>query len=149
MNPTDHILDRLDAYVDGTLEVAAREHVRAHAASCPDCARALASRQALERLLDEDADATPLAPMWPAIARRRDPARRRWVDLTFAAATAGALAAGFVLGIVTLDGSAVARNVVVQSTTATAESDWATSSEPSLSDVYFFDNSSGASGSPQ
>jgi anti-sigma factor RsiW len=139
MTHGEHITDRLAAYVDGGLDAGTRERVRAHVESCGACARELEAFRVLERVLDEDVSALPLRSMWPAVAHARNPARRRIVDFTFAAATAAALAGGFMLGVITFD-RADRGGVTPLQTTAAATDDWATAAEPSLSEAYFFEN---------
>lgn len=139
MTHDPHVTDRLPAYLDGALDAVTRERVRLHLDACSVCANELAVYRSLEHVLDDDETATPLSPMWPHIARERDPARRRMLDLSFAAAAAAALTAGFMLGVLGFDGSA-GRSALPAQTAAAATDDWATSAEPSLSDVYFFEN---------
>lgn len=136
-----HENDRLAAYADDRLEPAAREAVRRHLDGCTACAHELEALRAVERVLDADPAPAPLRPMWPAIAHRRDPVRRRALDLGFGFAAAVALAGGFMLGVVTFDRAAPADTQGARAA-ATAPDDWATAAEPSLSDVYFFENGS-------
>ncbi len=145
MNRATHVEDRLPAYLDGRLDEIARAQVAAHLAQCTACARAADAFRAVEHALDTDADIAAPRAMWPAIARRRDPVRRRILDVTFAMATAGALAGGFMLGVLAFDGrgAAVAPDPTSMTASATTDTDWLTSPERSLSDVYFFDTSNG------
>jgi anti-sigma factor RsiW len=151
MNHMDHIEAQLPAYLDGRLDAAEHARVAAHVESCAACARAADDYRAVERLLDLDAAPAPLGPMWPAIARRRDPARRRATDYGFALAAAASLTAGFMLGVLAIDdGTAPSASAPAAARTATpmTDADWLTSSEPTLSDVYFFDAAGGGENAP-
>jgi hypothetical protein len=92
-------------------------------------------------MLDLDEAAAPLGPMWPAIARRRDPAHRRVAGFGFALAAAASLTAGFMLGVLAVDDGMAPSSPAAARTTADA--DWITSSGPTLSDVYFFETAGG------
>jgi len=142
MNQDAHVETELAAYVDGRLDDAARTRVAAHMDSCAACAHVADGMRAVARVLDDDETAMPLAPMWPAIARRRDPVQRRVADLGFALATAASLAAGFTLGVLAIrDGTAPG---VPAATATTADADLLVASETTLSDVYFSGGTNGA-----
>jgi anti-sigma factor RsiW len=141
MNRDDHIEDRLPAYLDERLEPLERARVARHLELCPACTRAAEQFRALERALDEDPEVPPLRAMWPAVAARRSPARRRIADVTFAMATAAALVAGFTLGVLGLGQpeTPAVPETRVHAAVTTDDGDWLTLSGRTLSDVYFFD----------
>lgn len=141
MNHEPHVEAELATYVDGRLDATAHARVAAHLESCAACALAAGALRAVERVLDDDPAAAPIAPMWPAIARRRDPARRRVADLGFALATAASLAAGFTLGVLAVrDGAAPSATTSVATA---ADADLLVTSETTLSDVYFSGGTNG------
>jgi anti-sigma factor RsiW len=142
--PGSHVEDRLPAYLDGRLDPAEQTRISAHLDACAECARAADELRAVGRLLDADAAPSP-APMGPAIARRRDPVRRRAAGMGFALATAASLAAGFALGLLAVrDGAAPAATDATASEAADAE--LLVTSETTLSEVYFLDGANGAGG---
>ena len=49
----EHLGDKLDAYLDGSLDEASRREVEAHVKGCPGCARELQSTRALAARIDE------------------------------------------------------------------------------------------------
>ena len=70
--------------------------------------------------------------------------RRRLADLGFALAATASLAAGFMLGVLAIDGNGTGAAVARTATVATnGDTDWISASERTLSDVYFFDTSGG------
>lgn len=95
-----HIQDLVPAWLDGRLDAAARELVRAHCAQCAECRRALAESEAAWKLLGDVESPPPLRPVWPALAEARRPRRGPlWARLSFPAAAAAVLAAGILLGV--------------------------------------------------
>ena len=94
-----HVNDLIPAYLDGRLDEAGREAVRAHCELCPACAGVLAESEVVWRMLDNVPVPAPSRPTWTDVAAatsgRRDPAWRR---LAFATVSAAALAAGILVG---------------------------------------------------
>ena len=132
----EHIEERIAAYLDGELSETEATAVSSHAEACDRCTRALREARKVHRLLDGDEAAQPLASMWPEVEsrlRRRAP----MFDLPFATATAAALAAGVMLGVLTFDRAQepVALTEVVSSSSDT----WSTDGELLLSDIYLSD----------
>jgi len=143
MNRDLHVQALLPAWLDDRLGPAEHARVQAHLETCAECARAADAYRALGRLLDDDESPAPLHPMWPAIARRRDPVRRRIADFGFALASAAALSAGFMLGVLALgDGARSTPATVATTAAASVDTDLLSASERTLSDVYFFDTAS-------
>ncbi len=93
-----HVLGEIQACVDGELPAATAERVRAHAAACPACARALAQAEATWSALAVYRVPEGARPAWPRLrARLRSPRRS---PLSFATGAAAAAVAGLLLGLV-------------------------------------------------
>ena len=104
-----HVSDLIPAYVDGRLDDAEREAVRAHCERCPACARALAESEAVWDMLDSVRAPAPSRSVWAGVAaataERRVPA---WQRLAYGTLSAAALAAGVLLGAQQYDPDLVA-----------------------------------------
>jgi len=115
-----HVLERLQAWRDGELPVAAAEAVRAHLAACPDCAHAAAE---LETIWDAIATAPPPAPprpAWPGL--RASFAGPRRASLSWAAGLAAATA-GLLVGLLVGEPGRAGARVVAESDDGASE--WA------------------------
>jgi anti-sigma factor RsiW len=134
----EHILDRLDAYLDGELEPAAREGVRAHIAACAGCR----AEETLRRRLADLLAAVP-APAAPSLAERvlarleADDARPadpfRWL-----APVLGLAAAAAMLVLFTPGGAqdVTAADILLSNGTEESASRWAfRSEEPDQTDL--------------
>jgi anti-sigma factor RsiW len=72
----------LDAYMDGELELERAVAIERHLAECPDCAKALASRRALGRVLRDTLDYAPAPASLQRAARAAGTATRPgWMRL--------------------------------------------------------------------
>jgi hypothetical protein len=64
-------IDRFDEYLDGLLDAAGAEELRAHVAACPSCAGELESvRELRERVAALSRSLEPSRDLWPGIAAR-------------------------------------------------------------------------------
>ena len=99
---------------------------------------------ALKHALDAAETPRPLRPMWPEVERRRARRARPVFDLRFSVASAAALSIGFLMGVLTFDGTTGTASVTgAPEAVATAEgSDW-TEMGPTLDDLYLFDDANG------
>lgn len=88
----DGVRERLSAYLDGELSVAARREVAAHLEVCEECRRELARLQRLDAALGRLETAAP-AGLAERVLDRVQPRRRYWWQSL-------ALAASLLLGIV-------------------------------------------------
>jgi anti-sigma factor RsiW len=135
---SQHVDDRVVAYLDGELSDTEAAAVATHAEACERCARSLREARAVMHVLESDESAQPLESMWPAVEsrlRRRMPA----FDLPFATATAAALTVGVMLGVLTFDER---RQPVTPATdVATATDAWSAESDVLLADIYLSDPS--------
>lgn len=93
----EHVLDRLQACVDGELPAVEAEQVRRHAAGCPACGRALAEAERVWAVLAACPAPAHPRPAWPGVSERlRARERSRW---PFAAGAFATAAAGLLLGL--------------------------------------------------
>jgi len=95
----DDTRDRLDAFVAGTLEASEQDLVRAHVASCAECAADLEAAQFIAprtAALPREAPADPA--LWAGIEARLEPRRRPNATATRALALAAALVLSMALG---------------------------------------------------
>lgn len=97
---TMHVLDGIDALLDGELTAAEADGVRAHCATCARCAAALEEATRLRAVLRADDAEPPLRPMWPQIEERiHGGARADWrMLLGSGLAAAAGIALAFLLG---------------------------------------------------
>jgi anti-sigma factor RsiW len=132
-----HVEDRIQAWLDGELTAAEARSVEAHVESCERCARAADASRRVMRAIDSLEQARPLAPMWPRVERslHRGPGLR--FDPPFAAATAAALVAGVMLGVLTFDRSPAP----IAAGGGTAEAEWTIGSSPTLAEIYLDESS--------
>jgi anti-sigma factor RsiW len=94
---SEHVEDRLTVYHDGALDADEAERIRAHLESCATCRAAYEDHRRFETLLEEatgEPDAKPS--LWPGVAARLEPPRRR---LRLASGMAFAAAAGVALAL--------------------------------------------------
>ena len=133
---SQHVEDRICAYLDDELSDTETAELRAHVQTCKQCSERLREMQGVVDVLEGDEALRPLDSMWPEVEaglRRRLPV----FDLPFAAATAAALAIGVMLGVLTFDRQVLDTQPVAEVAAATDE--WSTDSELLLSDIYMSD----------
>lgn len=94
-----HVIDRIQAFLDGELGEDEAGAIDRHVASCGGCSEELERAKAVRGALSADAEASPLRPMWPAVKSRMYRESRPGFSLSFGFATAVAAAAGLVIGI--------------------------------------------------
>ena len=67
---SEHVTERLSAYLDGDLDAPERRAVERHLAVCRECAAVLDDLDRLARAAGELEDREPATDLWPAIAGR-------------------------------------------------------------------------------
>ncbi|MBM3320881.1 MAG: hypothetical protein FJY73_09425 [Candidatus Eisenbacteria bacterium] len=129
-----HVTEKIRACLDGELAPDESAWVRAHCARCETCHRAWTELENLYRILESDAGAEPLRPVWPGLREHIAEPRRGALRFPFAVGASAAAAAGLLLGFLlgSAEGWLVSR----------AENSWSevgtllTDSETSLDDLY-------------
>ncbi len=95
----EHVLDRLQAYLDGELPRVDADAVHAHIRTCPGCARAWREHEAVWKSLSAELTPSPPPSLWPSIHARLAPAVSRRMRTALAAGGLAASLAGLVVGI--------------------------------------------------
>ncbi|MGH7563861.1 MAG: anti-sigma factor family protein [Gemmatimonadota bacterium] len=67
---SEHVIERLSAWIDGDLDPAERERVERHLAGCAECAGVLAGLQRVVASARALEDREPAEDLWPGIAER-------------------------------------------------------------------------------
>jgi len=96
---SDHVENRIQAFLDNELAPHEVERVRSHCAECPRCRKALEQAVAVRDILHADRNAIPLRPMWPHVRGRLNPIPSRRIRPAFALGVAAAGLAGILLGV--------------------------------------------------
>ncbi len=94
-----HVLDTLQAYVDGELSSAQAAAVERHCAHCPRCARVLRETRQLWDLVDTAVQVEPTDHLWSDLRRRLPATGPNVGGWAHNLAAGGTLAAGLLLGI--------------------------------------------------
>lgn len=126
---------RLRGFVDGELPQDLAHEVRAHLDDCAECASELAALRAVQDALLAVPDATPIAPMWNAVRRRRERPSKRF-SWTLALRTSAFGLAGVLIGL--LLGTVHPASTEAESTDLWTDlgSTYGTEAGSSLSDEY-------------
>jgi anti-sigma factor RsiW len=94
-----HVLDRIQACLDGELEPIAAAAVREHCDRCPACGRVWRELEAVWAVIASAPEPSPSRPVWPAVRARLTAPVSRWWRLSYVGGAVAATAAGLLLGL--------------------------------------------------
>ncbi len=96
---SNHVADRIQAYLDGEVSPAEAESIRDHCSRCAICGRDLAESAGLRDLIRSDPAPLPARSVWPGVRECILPTARPRFGPLFAFGASAAVLVGLLFGI--------------------------------------------------